>query len=183
MLNAMWAAGAAILVALLVGAATGCARTVLETSAADAYVAADDELDFWDDLEQRLVTTNYDALHGLLMVAGDESSEGDWAAHLAAARDRGWLGPDQEPVPDEAATTGLIALAACEILDIDGGVTMRLLGPSPRYCTRELVFLGVIPPRTENQSMRGSEFVDLVGRMDARMRETSMSRPALADVQ
>ncbi len=48
---------------------------------------------------------------------------------------------------------------------------MRLLGPSPRYCTRELVFLGILPPRTEHQSLSGLELMDVVGRLEDRLGE------------
>ena len=64
---------------------------------------------------------------------------------------------------------GMIATATCDILDIRGGVTMHLLGPSGRYATRELIYLDVIPPRTDNQSLSGLEFLDLAGRIERRM--------------
>jgi hypothetical protein len=151
----------------LVLALGGCAveRTVLEDSAAETLGAPDDELDFWDDLATRSVVTNHDAIHGLLLAAGTTSDD-DFAARLEAARHRGWIGEDENPDPNESASVGMISYAVCDILDIDGGVTMRIFGPSRRYCTRELVFLKLIPLRTEAQSLTGLEFIDLMGRID-----------------
>ncbi|MCZ6543072.1 MAG: hypothetical protein O6768_05350, partial [Planctomycetota bacterium] len=56
-----------------------------------------------------------------------------------------------------------------------GGLTMRLFGPSPRYCTRELIFMDILPQRTEHQSLSGLEFIDLVGRIEDRLAEESKS--------
>jgi len=59
-----------------------------------------------------------------------------------------------------------VSVAVVEMLGIRGGVTLRLLGSSPRYCTRELVFEGLLPKRTRRETMSGLEFVDLAGRVE-----------------
>ena len=160
----------AIVAAVFAGAVAGCAieRTMLEDSAVDAFGSVEAELDFWDDLATRRVVTNDDALHGLLLLAGEDGGI-DYAARLEAARGRGWLPESTSPPKNESAAVGMIAVAVCDILEIEGGVTMRLLGPLPRYCTRELVFLEIIPGRTENQSLSGLEFIDLAGRVEDAM--------------
>ncbi|NNF45061.1 MAG: hypothetical protein HKO59_07870 [Phycisphaerales bacterium] len=148
-------------------------RTVLRDSASSTYWRAADELDFWDDLALRPVTTNSDALHGLLGLAGEEASTEAYDLRLAAARERGWISTDDELLRNESATVGMIAVAVCDILGVQGGLSMRVLGPSPRYCTKELVFRELIPPRTENQSLSGLEFIDLVSRMEDELRRQS----------
>ncbi len=119
--------------ALLAGAVAGCAmeRTVLEDSAVDAFGGVEAELDFWDELATRRVVTNDDALHGLLLLAGEDGGA-DYAARLDAARGRGWLSESASPPKNESAAVGMIAVAVCDILDIEGGVTMRVLGHVPR---------------------------------------------------
>ncbi len=161
---------AALVTALLAGAVAGCAmeRTVLEDSAVDAFGGVESELDFWDELATRRVVTNDDALHGLLLLAGEDGGA-DYASRLEAARGRGWISESASPPKNESAAVGMIAVAVCDILDIEGGVTMRLFGHLPRYCTRELVFLEIIPGRTENQSLSGLEFIDLAGRVEDAM--------------
>jgi hypothetical protein len=42
---------------------------------------------------------------------------------------------------------------------------MRVLGPVPRYATKELVYMEILPLRTENQVLTGSEFVDYLNRL------------------
>ncbi|MHC4101686.1 MAG: hypothetical protein ACYS15_12200 [Planctomycetota bacterium] len=149
----------------------GCARTVLESSVVDVAAADEAELDFWEGVEgQRIVTVN-DALHALLLLADGSDPFATYDERLAEAKRRKWLPAEADPAANESATVGQVAMAACQILDVKGGLTMRVLGPSPRYCTRELVFLGILPPRTEHQSLSGLELMDVVGRVEDRLGE------------
>lgn len=165
---------AAALVALL----SGCARTTLVDSAADKFPGDDAELQFWQQLETQPVVTNNDALHGLTLLADGLDPAEDYEQRIATARERGWLGGSDAPPANESVRMGTIAVAICEILDIKGGVTMHVFGPIPRYCTRELVFLRYIPPRTEFQAVSGLEFIDLISRAGEQMPQ-SEPLPAL----
>ncbi|TVQ55186.1 MAG: hypothetical protein EA377_03930 [Phycisphaerales bacterium] len=152
----------------------GCAmeRTTAESSVVDSYATPDDELDFLDALERRRVVTNHDAIHALLMAAEPEAHEDlptDYESRVNRARQRGWVKEDAELPPNESATVGMIAVAVCDMLEIKGGLTMRVFGPSPRYATRELIFRQILPRRTDNQSMTGLEFIDLLSRVQERM--------------
>jgi hypothetical protein len=165
------AGGRFILLLLLLVVLGGCARTVLESSVVDATPADEAELDFWEGVEsQRIVTVN-DALHALFLLADGSDSFSTYEKRLVEAKRRQWLPAGAGPAANESATVGQVAMAVCQILDVKGGLTMRLLGPSPRYCTRELVFLGILPPRTEHQSLSGLELMDVVGRVEDRLDE------------
>ena len=144
----------------------GCARTVLDSSVVDEYPGAEMELDFIEHVsEQRIISTN-DALHGLFLLVDGDDSAADYDERLAEAKRRGWLPQDAEPTANESMEVGFAAMAGCAILDEKGGLTMRVFGPSPRYCARELVFLGILPQRTEYQSLSGLEFIDFLGRLE-----------------
>jgi hypothetical protein len=167
--------GAVAVLALLASlVAAGCTRTVLEDSAIDRFAGPESELDFWDDVSTRSVVTNHDAIHGLLLVAG-ETPLVDYEARLAEARRRGWVDGTRRPDENESATVGMIAVAVCDLMGTEGGLTMRVFGPSPRACTREIVFLELIPPRTDNQSLSGLEFIDLVSRVERSVEEGDAS--------
>ena len=146
----------------------GCVmqRTVIEQSAVDVYPAANDELDFLDHVATLSVATNNDVLHGLFLMQRGDLAGRPYEQRLVEARRRGWIADDASPPPGESARVGMIAIAACDLLDIKGGLTMRVFGLSPRACTRELVYLEMIPLRTENQSLSGLEFIDLLGRIE-----------------
>ncbi len=159
-------ARAAAIAAACAALAGGCARTVLDASVVDTRF--EDEQAFWTDLETRRVVTNNDALHGLLLAADGADPNPSYEDRLFAARERGWIGdafqPDSRPA-NQSANIGDLSVVACRIADIKGGVTMRILGPTPRYATKELVHMGMIPDRGENQSMSGLEFIDFVSRI------------------
>jgi len=150
---------------MLLVASSGCQRSVAESSVVDTHADVAAELDYWDKVAVRRVVTNNDALHGLLLVA-DNTAPATWEERLAAAQAHGWIDADASLDPNTSAEMGMMAVAACDVLKIKGGVTMRLLGPSPRYCVKELVFHRVIPARSTNQALSGLEFVDFVGRVE-----------------
>ncbi len=149
---------------------TGCgltARTTVEKPAAAAFPTAADSLDFWDALEVQPVTTNDDALHGLLLLAGREPAEDTWEARVEAAREAGWIAGNVPPA-NESAQMGFIAVCVCRILDVQGGLSMRIFGVNSRYATRELVHMGLIPGITEHEALSGAEFIALLGAVEQR---------------
>ncbi|MDP7030218.1 MAG: hypothetical protein QF733_08360 [Phycisphaerales bacterium] len=162
----------ALLTSVLCAAAlsAGCGlstRTTLDTPAAAAFPEADDSLDFWDALETQPVTTNDDALHGLLLLAGREPHADGWDARIQAAREAGWL-TETPPPATESAQMGFIAVCVCHILDVQGGLSMRIFGLNSRYATRELVHMGLIPGITEHEALSGAEFIALLGAVEQR---------------
>lgn len=153
--------GAAVL-ALALGA---CERARVTDSAVVRFPSASQELEFIDALNEQVVVTNDDALHGLIVFADGADLSPDYESRVRIARDKGWLHRTWKSPGDESATIGWMAVAGCKIVNVKGGLTMRLLGPTPRYATRELVFMGVLPMRTDNQSLSGAEFVDYLNRL------------------
>lgn len=153
----------------------GCQRSTLTQSSVDRFPAQTAELDYWQQLEDQRVLTNNDALHGLLMLADGKDPSAGYEQRVAAARDRGWLKSQTDPPANESATVGMVAVAVCDILDIKGGVTMWLLGPTPRYCARELAYMRIMPLRSENQAFSGLEFLDLAAKVEE---ERSSGAPA-----
>ena len=137
-------------------------RTTVEKSAVVQWPTSDDSLDFWDTLESQSVTTNDDALHGLLLLVQESPPPADWNQRLEAAQRRGWLKTDIKLQAEESARVGMIAVCICHILDVQGGLSMRLMGKIPRYSTRELVHMGLLPGITENEALTGSEFLALI---------------------
>jgi hypothetical protein len=145
---------------------SSCAHSRAAESVADQNATNARELDFWEGLEQKSLLTNHDAIHGLLLLADGTDERAGWSDRLAAARARGWVGAHESLDPNETATIGMVSVAVFRILQLDGGVNVRLFGPTPRACTRELVFHELLPTRSSQQALRGLEFLDLAGRVD-----------------
>ena len=76
---------------------------------------------------------------------------------------------------DEAVERGTLAAAIVRFLNIKGGLTMRLMGPTPRYATKELEYVGVYPPSSPNQTFSGTEFVGIIGRVEDYQRVTPIT--------
>ena len=84
---------------------------------------------------------------------------------MQVAKAKQWLDAGWDRPANESAQVGWMAVAGCRTTGVQGGLTMRVFGPTPRYATKELVFMGILPLRTENQSLTGQEFVDFVNRL------------------
>lgn len=158
--------GLALLVVLL----AGCRPYVMSSSAVDQFPKADQELDFLAAVEKMPAVTNNDAFHALLMLQDGQDPSADFAERRAEGLRRRWIRNWDATSANEAAKVGWMASAGCRVMQVEGGLTMRLfdpmVGPLPRYATRELVYMEVLPLRTENQILTGAEFVDYLNRLD-----------------
>ena len=47
---------------------------------------------------------------------------------------------------------------------------MQLFGDSPRYCSRELTFMGLLPAVSENEALTGLEFTAFIDNIEDRQR-------------
>jgi hypothetical protein len=56
---------------------------------------------------------------------------------------------------------------------------MTLTGASARYATKELVFLGIFPPSSPNQTFSGTEYLGIIGKAEdhQRVARAGTSRP------
>jgi hypothetical protein len=139
------------------------------------------QLEFWHRLAEQPVTSNDDAFHGLLMfLDGDDPAE-NYAGRVRALRGRGMLPKGFDQPPEQAVERGTLAVALLKALKIEGGLALRLLGPTPRYAVRELVFVGLYPPSSPQQTFSGTEFLGIIGKAeDYQRRERASARAARA---
>jgi len=150
-----------------IAALSGCARSIVTDALPTNYDRTDPaaEVVFYHNLANMNKVSNDEALHALTLLADDEDPTLDYDARVKAAKERGWLNPDFNQPPDLVAQKGLVAECLVRMLQIEGGVWLKLLGPTPRYSVRELVNLGVMPEESsERQAMSGAEFVGILGR-------------------
>jgi hypothetical protein len=154
---------------LVLLALTGCQRSV-STGELPVTYAVDDveaEMNFWHGLTDKPVTSNNEALHGLILLAEGSDPNQSYAERIQWLKQRNWIDGRFDRPAEEAVTRGTVARVLCHILDINGGLTMRVLGAHPRYATRELVYLDILPPSSDQQGLSGIQFVGLISRAEA----------------
>lgn len=160
---------------------SGCATARVDRPLT-TELGADDEgtqLEFWHTLAQQPLTSNDDALHGLLLFLDGADPGPDYAARVEALKQRRLLPGNFDGPAENAVERGTLAVALSRTLGIRGGVVMTLTGPSPRYATKELVFLGIYPPSSPNQTFSGTEYLGIIGKAEdyQRMARAGTSRP------
>ena len=130
----------------------------------------DTQLEFWHRLADEPVTSNDDAFHGLLMFLDGDDPAQNYAGRVSALRRRGMLPGGFNQPANQAVERGTLAVAIVKALKIDGGVMLRLFGPTPRYAVRELVFMDLYPPSSPNQTFSGAEFLGIMGKIEDHQR-------------
>ncbi len=144
-----------------------CTRSVAESALVERKEYRDDEFEFLAGLEDVSAVTNDDALHGLFLLERGEDPFETYEERYEEARRLGWVPMKGDPPPAlESVSVGMVSVAVVRITGIKGGLTMRIIGPTQRDSTRELIYLNVIPDRTAYQAMTGPEFIEMLGRAD-----------------
>lgn len=154
----------ALTLALAVG---GCERTIvtypLETNSPPGDVGA--EAQFWSDLGNRTIVSNDEGFHGLLLTEDGIDNTGSYEARVEEAKKRGWVESDWNEPANMAMQRGTLAVAICRLCKIEGGLIMRVLGPTPRYAARELVSMNIMQgTSTELQAISGLEYIAVISK-------------------
>ncbi|MEE9211032.1 MAG: hypothetical protein V3U29_00075 [Phycisphaeraceae bacterium] len=127
---------------------------------------AESRMAFWHTLGERSVVSNDEAWHGLLLFVDGEDPAQDYAGRVELLKARNMLTAGFDRPADEAVRRGDVAVAICRILEIKGGVIMRVFGPTPRYATRELEYEGLYLLSSPHQTLSGQQFLAIIGRVE-----------------
>jgi hypothetical protein len=138
----------------------------------------DVQMEFWHQLAEKPFTSNDDAFHGLLLYIDAKDDADTYDARVANLRSRNMLPKGFAEPGDVAVSRGTLAVAIMELTGIKGGVTTRVFGSSPRYAVRELMFAGLYPISSPNQTFSGSEYVGIIGRVEDYQRGNPADVPA-----
>lgn len=170
-----------VAVALLAVACLGCqpkTRVPESLTAKLGGVDPGDQMEFWHQLADKRMTSNDDAFRGLLLYMDGKDEARSYDDRVANLRSRQMLPKGFDEPADLAVSRGTLAVAITRLISLKGGVTMRLLGPSPRYAVRELMFVGVYPTSSPNQTFSGAEYVGIIGRVEDYQRGNPADVPA-----
>ncbi len=163
-----------ILCGLLVTAAmAGCQRTQVDSPLLTDYPVEDEaaRMAYWHGLAERPLVSNDEALHGLIVLIRGDDPTRNFEQRVQWLAERDYIDAGFGRPPNESVERGMIAGVIAQVLDIQGGLTMRLVGPHPRYATRELVYLDIMEPGTSQQGMSGIEFVGLIAEAEQRLQD------------
>jgi len=169
-----------IVAGLLIAISFGC-RSTQSGNAVSVELAGSDmdaQLNFWHTMADQPVTSNDQAFHGLLLYVDNKDDSTDYTARVEALKSRGMLAKGFNEPAETAVARGTLAVAIVKILQIHGGLTMTILGPSPRYAVRELQFMNLYPPGGTYQTFSGNEFLGIIGRVEDYQRGNPANKPA-----
>lgn len=169
-----------LIIMLLAIAAVGC-RTAQVAEPLTQSIAGSDEdtqIAFWHTLAERKLTSNDEAMHGMLLFLDQEDPAEDYQGRMDSLKSRGLLPEDFDRSANESISRGTLAVMLVNALEIEGGLMLRLLPRSPRYATRELQYVGLYPRSSPNQTFSGPEFLGIIGRAEDYQRIHPVRRPA-----
>jgi hypothetical protein len=126
----------------------------------------DSQMDFWHTLADRHVTSNDEALHGMLLFLDGSDPASNYPQRVALLKSRNWLPADFNEPADQAIERGPLAYVIVQALSIKGGWVMHVFGPSERYAVRELEDMGLYTLSSPNQTFSGSEFLGIIGKLE-----------------
>jgi hypothetical protein len=146
----------------------GCQTAVVKSTVTNKFSGndTDAQLGFWHELADRHVTSNDDAFHGLLLYIDSHDDSTNYDQRVAALQSKGLLAASFSCPANMAVTRGTLAVAIVKLLNIKGGWVMHVFGPTPRYAVKELIYLGIYPPSSPQQTFSGTEFVGVMGKID-----------------
>lgn len=162
------------LTAALGGMLTGCQSARVQNTMDPAILASqsdDDQMTFWHQLATRPMVSNDEAFHALLLFVDGQDTSETYEGRVTELKARKMLPSGFDSAADRAITRGDLAVALVGVLEIKGGVMLRLTGTSQRYALRELVYLGIMPHSSEYQTVTGQHFVSLIGKAEDYQRE------------
>lgn len=150
--------------ALAIGA---CTRTTVTDPLITNYEPTDQmgELAYWHSLPSRSAVSNDEGLHGLILLGEGTDACGSYDKRVEMAKARGWLSESFDEPADLAMQRGRVAHAIVGICQIKGGIMLQFWGNNPRYATKELGSMGMLPEgSSELQSITGLEFMSVITR-------------------
>jgi hypothetical protein len=138
----------------------------------------DKQSEFWYQLSRRSVASNDDAFHGLILYTQGSDDNADYAGRVKFLKDKKILPASFNRPADEAINRGDLAVAIVNLAHIKGGLTSRLIGPTPRYAVRTLQNEGIYPASSPNMTYSGTEFCGILGKLEDYQRGNPNRAPA-----
>lgn len=169
-----------ISIIVLAGFLVGCKSAQVAQPLTGKLAGSDPEsqLEFWHTLAERPITSNDEAFHGILLFAEGKDDAKSYDERVEALRTRKMLPTGFKEPANQAISRGTLAVAITRAAQIKGGVMLHVMPNSPRYATRELMYMDLYPPSSPNQTFSGAEFLGIIGRIEDYQRGNPANVPA-----
>ena len=152
------------------GGAGGCGSGRGITGGDATGPADENSAEYLDRISTQGEVTENDACSGMLLLLGGEDQAGTFAKRVESLKQRKLVSPSWEHNASRALTRGRLAYMICQACKIDGGIILRLFGPSERYCLRELQYMEMMGTGTDYGQVSGMELVAVLTRADVYIR-------------
>ena len=159
------ATAAAILAAVLTAGLVGCESPGI--TGGEAALPADEQSPgFIDRVSSQKNVSENDAFRGMLMLLAGQDEAATFEGRVQALQQREALPAGWSYQADRPLTRGRLAYMVHQACEVPGGVTLTLLGPTQRYCLRELQYRGFVGDGALYTPVSGMEYVAVMKRAD-----------------
>lgn len=135
-----------------------------------AGTAGDDSAEFLDRVSSLSGVSESDAVSGMLLLLDGKDDQANFAERVESLRQRRIVDPSWSHDASRKMLRGRLAYMIRQACDIEGGVILRLFGPSQRYCLRELQYMRMMGQGTERGEITGMELVAVLNRAEVYIR-------------
>ena len=166
-LRCLWMIPACVVVAAL----PGCGDSKWTVAGGDATLPANENsAAFLDRMSSQVNVTENDATRGLLLLAGEKDAAGTFRQRIEILREKKIVGEYWDHQAERPITRGRLAYMVYRTIGIPGGIMLKAIGPTQRYCLRELQYRRMMTPGLPGTRISGLEYVAVIGRADIYMR-------------
>lgn len=152
----------------VLGCVHGGERTAVSGAAGVVHAGEAGRLDFWDGLRGQALASNADVVRAAVLFVDGRSAEGGYAGGVARLEELGLLGGGAGLEAGVSARVGMVAQVFGRLAGVPGvpggGWVAGSVGEVTS--TKRARAVGLLPARSANQAMSGSELIAVVRRAE-----------------
>jgi len=156
-----------VVLAVALGGVLGCGG--MQTRIADPLAtlpANEDSAAFLDRLSAQPNVSENDAFRGVLLLLNGQDSTETFRQRVETLLDGKLIAPEWGYEAFRPITRGKVAYMIYQACRLPGGVMLRLIGPTQRYCLRELQYRQMMTAGLPYTPVTGMEFIAVLSRAD-----------------
>ena len=152
---------------ILIGSLAGCGGTELQVAPGGKELPAnEDSAEFIDRIASQASVSENDAARGILLLLDGKDAAPNFQKRVESLRARQIVDSRWDFSAARPITKGKFAYMICQAGGVPGGVMLTVLGPTRRYCLRELQYRDVMVQGSMFTSVTGLEYVSVLTRAD-----------------